>query len=140
MTGVVANAFSPVAPARHQPRITIDRLVLSRESWVLPIADAQWVFARDEASRYALARDWRAEHGLPERIFYRVPVEDKPMAADFRSLAMVNLLAKSVRNSKDSGFTSFSATEMLPDTGQLWLCDASGERYTSELRMVLVAA
>jgi hypothetical protein len=139
MSGVVANAFSPVAPAPHQPRITIDRLVLSRESWVLPIAGAQWVFARDEATRYALARDWRAEHGLPERIFYRVPVEDKPMAADFRSLTMVNLLAKGVRHSKDSGFTSFSATEMLPDTGQLWLCDANGERYTSELRMVLVA-
>lgn len=140
MTGVVGPAFSPIAPCPHQPRITIDRLVLHREAWTFSIADACWAFVQEEASRYALACQWRTEHQLPERIFYKVPVEEKPMAVDFRSLTMVNLLAKSVRKSKDAGFASFSATEMLPDIDQLWLPDAAGERYTCELRMVLTLA
>jgi len=63
-------------------------------------------------------------------------VEKKPIAADFRSLVLVNLLAKNVRRSKDAGSSSFSVTEMLPDLDGLWLADAAGERYTCELRMV----
>jgi hypothetical protein len=137
--GAVGNAFHPVAPRPHRPRITIDRLVLSREAWTLSFAAASWASIRDEARRYALARRWRREHGLPERIFYRVPTEAKPMAADFRSLPLVNLLARSIRGGQEAGFASFSATEMLPDTGQLWLPDAAGERYSCELRMVATA-
>jgi len=140
MTGVVGSAFRPVAPRPHRPRITIDRLVLSREAWTFSIADVPWAFVEDEARRYALARQWRNEHQLPERIFYKVPAEDKPIAANFRILALVNLLAKSVRKSRDAGFVSFSITEMLPDTDQLWLTDAAGERYTCELRLVATSA
>ena len=140
MTGVVASAFSLLATRPYQARVTVDRLVLSREAWTLPVSDASWAFVKDEATRYALARRWRAGHHLPERAFYRVPVEDKPMAVDFRSLVLVNLLAKGVRRSKDAGFTSFGMTEMLPDLDQLWLPDAAGERYTCELRMVATSA
>jgi hypothetical protein len=140
MTGVVASAFRPIAPGPHRPRVTIDRLVLAREAWTFPIADAAWAFTKDEASRYALARQWRTDRRLPERIFYTVPVEGKPVAADFRSLVLVNLLAKNVRRSRDAGYDSFGVTEMLPDVDQLWLTDASGERYTCELRLVAISA
>jgi hypothetical protein len=136
MTGVVANAFRPVTAAPHRPRVTIDRLVLWREGWTFDVDEAAWAFVADEAERYALARKWRADRRLPERVFCTLPVEDKPVAADFRSLVLVNLLAKNVRRSKDAGFSSFSVTEMLPDTDGLWLEDAAGERYTCELRMV----
>jgi Lantibiotic dehydratase, N terminus len=136
MTGVVINAFRPVTPGPHRPRVIIDRLVLSREAWTFQVDEAPWVFVKDEAERYALARRWRAERQLPERVFYKVPVEKKPIAADFRSLVLVNLLAKNVRRSKDARFSSFSVTEMLPDLDGLWLADAAGERYTCELRMV----
>ncbi len=140
MSGLVANAFRPVAPRPHRPRVTIDRFVLSRETWTFAIDDAPWAFVNDEARRYALARRWRHEHDLPERVFYRVPVEDPPMAADFRSLPLVNLLAKGVRRSRDAGLTSFTVTEMLPGTDQLWLTDSAGERYTCELRFVATSA
>jgi hypothetical protein len=136
MTSVVGSAFRPIGPAPHQPRITIDRLVLARESWTFAMADAAWAFAKDEAQRYAQARRWRQLHRLPEEVFYKVPTEDKPFAADFRSLTLVNLLAKNVRQAKEAGFASFGVSEMLPDTGQLWLPDAAGERYTCEFRFV----
>ena len=103
MAGVVVNAFQPVAPAAHRPRITIDRFVLSREQWVFQVADSSWAFAKDEQERYYLARRWRQDHGLPERVFYRVPVELKPAAADFRSIVLVNLLAKHIRQTQAAG-------------------------------------
>jgi hypothetical protein len=136
MGGVAANAFQLAAPAAHQPRITIDRLVLSREQWLFPVADSGWAFAKDEKARYYLARRWRQEHRLPERIFFRVPVEAKPMAADFRSIALINLFAKHVRQTKAAGYAEYTVTEMLPDPGQLWLADHAGRRYSSELRFV----
>ncbi|NJP53190.1 hypothetical protein HCJ93_24760 [Streptomyces sp. SBST2-5] len=137
---LAANAFSPFGGARHRPRVTIDRLVVEREAWTFRAADCDWAFVKDEQRRYAAARAWRARHGLPDRGFYRVPVERKPMAVDFRSLALVNLLAKSVRRTAESGADRFTVSEMLPGTDRLWLRDRAGERYTAELRVVAVDA
>jgi len=137
MNGVVANAFQPVAPAAHQPRITIDRFVLSREQWVCQVADAGWASVKDEQTRFYLARRWRQRHDVPERVFSRVPVELKPTAVDFRSIVLVNLFAKQIRQTQAAGHTEFTVTEMLPDPDQLWLADREGRRYTSELRCVV---
>jgi hypothetical protein len=136
MAEIVVNAFQPAAPAAHRPRITIDRLVLSRERWTFQVADSAWAFAMDERERYYLARRWRQEHQLPERVFYRVPVELKPTAADFRSIVLVNLFAKHIRQTRAAGHADYSVTEMLPDLDQLWLTDRQGRRYSSELRMI----
>ena len=136
MAGVVVDAFQPAAPAAHRPRITIDRFVLSREQWVFQVADSAWAFAKDEQDRYDLARRWRQDHDLPERVFYRVPVELKPTAADFRSIVLVNLFAKHIRQTEAAGHAGYTVTEMLPDLGQLWLADREGRRYSSELRFV----
>ena len=136
MSGVVANAFRPVAPAAHRPRITIDRLVFSREQWIFQVADSGWAFTKDEQARYRLARRWRAEHHLPERVFFRVPTEAKPVAADFRSIPFINIFAKHIRQTKAAGHAEYTVCEMLPDLDQLWLADREGRRYTSELRFV----
>jgi hypothetical protein len=136
MVDVVVDAFQPVARSVHRPRITIDRFVLSREQWTFRVADSGWAFARDEQERYRLARCWRREHQLPERVFYRVPAELKPTAADFRSLVLVNLLARHIRQTKEAGHAEFTVTEMLPGPGQLWLTDRHGRRYSSELRII----
>jgi hypothetical protein len=136
MVDVVVNAFQPAAPAVHRPRITIDRFVLSREQWTVQVADSAWAFAKDEQERYYLARRWRQDHQLPERVFYRVPVELKPTAADFRSIVLVNLFAKHIRQTEAAGHTEYTVTEMLPDLGQLWLTDRDGRRYSSELRII----
>ncbi len=138
LTALTTNAFRPFDGARHRPRVTIDRLVVTREAWTLPATEPAWAFATDERRRYAQARRWRAEHGLPERGFVRVPVERKPMAVDFRSLPLVNLLAKSIRRTAAAGPGDVTITEMLPDLDRLWLRDALGRRYTAELRMVML--
>lgn len=136
MIKAVVDAFQPAAPAVHRPRITIDRFVLSRERWVFQVADSAWAFAKDEQERYYLARRWRRDHQLPERVFYRVPVELKPTAADFRSIVLVNLFAKHIRQTQAAGHTEYTVTEMLPDLDQLWLTDRQGRRYSSELRII----
>ena len=102
----------------------------------MPVDDCGWAFVKDERQRYFRARRWRSSHALPERMFLRVPVEDKPVAADFRSLVLVNLFAKLMRQTKAAGFAQFTVSEMLPDLGQLWLRDNAGRSYSSELRMV----
>ena len=136
MSVVVVDALQPAAPAAHRPRITIDKLVLSREQWTFQVADSAWAFAKDEQERYYLARRWRQDHQLPERVFYRVPVELKPTAADLRSIVLVNLFAKHIRQTEAAGHTEYTVTEMLPDLGHLWLTDREGRRYSSELRIV----
>jgi hypothetical protein len=136
MVVVVVEAFQPIAPAAHRPRVTIDRFVLSREQWVFQVADSGWAFAKDEQERFYLARRWRQDHQLPERVFYRVPVELKPTAADFSSIVLVNLLAKHIRQTQAAGHTQYTVTEMLPDLDHLWLTDRQGRRYSSELRFV----
>ena len=136
MVEVVLDAFQQAAPAAHRPRITIDRFVLSREQWRFQVGDSAWAFAKDEQERFYLARCWRQEHGLPERVFYRVPVELKPSAADFRSIVLVNLFAKHIRQTQAAGHTQYTVTEMLPDLDQLWLTDRQGRRYSSELRII----
>jgi hypothetical protein len=136
MSGVVSDAFQPVAPAAHRPRITIDQFVLSREQWTFQVTDSAWAFEMDEQKRYYRARRWKQHHGLPERVFYRVPGELKPTAADFTSIVLINLLAKNIRQSQAAEHAEFTVTEMLPDLDQLWLTDRDGRRYSSELRMI----
>jgi hypothetical protein len=136
MVGVVVDAFQPVVRAAHRPRITIDRFVLSREQWTFQVADSAWAFVMDEQERFYQVRRWRRHHQLPERVFYRVPVELKPSAADFRSIVLVNLFAKQIRQTQAAGHAEYSVTEMLPDLDQLWMPDRDGRRYSSELRIV----
>jgi len=138
LAALVAPAFRPLGAAGHQPRISIDKMVIGRESWTFPAAATAWAFVRDERQRYAAARQWRKAHGLPERVFVSVPGEGEPTAVDFRSLPLVGLLAHAVRRAAKLGRESFTLTEMLPDVDQLWLRDAGGDRYTAELRLVAV--
>jgi hypothetical protein len=136
LSTAVVDSFRPFAAAPHRPRITVDRLVIARESWTFRAADTGWAFVKDESSRFAAARAWRAGHGLPERVFAVLPVERKPIGVDFASLPLVNILAKEVRRTAEAGEQAFSVTEMLPDLGEMWLPDRAGHRYASEFRLV----
>jgi hypothetical protein len=65
-------------------------------------------------------------------------VEKKPVYVDFASPAYVEILAKIVRRTARAGEADqlIAVSEMLPAHGQLWLSDAEGQRYTSELRVI----
>jgi hypothetical protein len=56
---------------------------------------------------------------------------------DFRSLPLVNALAKGVRATSEAGGRG-TFTELLPDLDQLWRRDGRGGRYTFEFRLVAV--
>jgi Lantibiotic dehydratase, N terminus len=107
-----ATAFSLGDGADVSPRRSLGDLVLQR---------AQWRVAPDRIG----------ELDLPERVYVRVPSEIKPIYVDFRSPVSREMLT---RFTHDAPYATIS--EMLPGPEGLWLRDAEGRRYTSELRLI----
>jgi hypothetical protein len=147
LSWMVMNAFIPVAPLpgtgtpRRRPRVTLDSLVIARQSWTVDTARLSWPRHRDGPDRYRAARRWRRESGLPERCFYHLATEDKPQFVDFTSVVLVDLLARGLRRLDAAGErAAVTFTEMLPDVDQAWLLDNAGAHYTSEFRLVAVDA
>ncbi|MEV4665716.1 amino acid adenylation domain-containing protein [Micromonospora echinofusca] len=135
----LSQLFRILPPAAHQPRITIDSLVVSREAWTFAAADLAFADTRDEALRFRQARAWAGAHGLPRHVFLRCAGERKPVHADLTSLASVDLVSRSVRRARRHAGddATVSVVEMLPAPDQLWLTGPDG-RYTAELRVVAV--
>jgi hypothetical protein len=150
LTNVIMDRFAIFPKLQHLPRVSIDRLVISRETWRFAVGTLAFADKLDEAERFAAARQWRRQMSLPGQVFVKVPGELKPFFLDFESPAYVNLLAKSVRRLRamladgslrgeaDGANTLVQFSEMLPAAQDLWLTDSAGNRYTSELRLVAV--
>jgi len=140
VSAAVIGAFHLLAPAKHTPRVRVDRLVVQRETWSFDPTELDWAFAKTPAARFRAAQRFRATHEMPVRTFCRVHTERKPLLADFSSVPMLEQVAKSVRKAAKDNLARHPLTlsEMLPDIGQTWLSDAEGAKYTSELRLVLV--
>jgi hypothetical protein len=135
----IVNSFKVVAPGGHTPRVKIDRLVISRETWQFEAGELEFAFEKQEAQRFVGARRWARANDLPRYVYYKTPVEVKPYYLDFDSPIYVNILAKAIRRTADKRQDAqISVSEMLPGPDELWLTDAEGNLYTSELRMVAV--
>ncbi|GAB4192327.1 MAG: hypothetical protein OHK0022_06430 [Roseiflexaceae bacterium] len=136
----IVNQFKPLRHARHTPRISIDRLVIQRETWRFQPAELPFVFEKQDEARFLGLRRWQRAQQLPRWAFVKMPTERKPFYVDFDSPVLVQMLAKALRRACTAGAAEewFSISEMLPDHRQLWLHDAEGRRYTSELRFVAV--
>ncbi len=65
----VSNSFKVLPPSRRSPRVGIDRLVISRESWSFSPTEMEFAREKDEATRYLEARRWARPHGLPRFVF-----------------------------------------------------------------------
>jgi hypothetical protein len=118
-------------PRRHHwPRITLDNLVLSRERWHQAKPDFWELVATAETS-YETVYRWSRKLGLPRFVFATVPPEPKPIYVDFGSPVEVEIFIAYLRKADELGLS-----EMLPGHDDLWLSDAQGRRYTSELRVV----
>lgn len=131
-----------VPAAAHTPRITIDRVVIARESWRLPVSELAFTGAETPRDLFVEARRCASRLGLPRFVFARIPGEPKPYFVDFESPIYLRMFALLVIGAVASHGDAciVGLTEMLPDFDQLWLVDAAGERYTSELRMVALDA
>jgi hypothetical protein len=112
----------------HQPRVTVDGLVLGRETWRLPPP------VLDEREEPLLSvRRWARAHGLPRRVFVKLPEETKPFLLDLENPFLVEVFARLAPRS-----TRLTVSEMLPGPDELWLVDAQGRHYTGELRLVFL--
>jgi len=137
----VINSFSLLPPARHTPRVTIDRVIVCREAKRFSCAELDFAFEKDEAPRFLAARRWMHEQGLPRFMFVKSKIERKPFYADLDSPIYLNILAKIIRRTKDNPDAANSLitfSEMVPSHDQAWLPDIEGNHYTSELRLVAV--
>jgi hypothetical protein len=136
LSTVVESAFKDLWAGPHVPRISLDRVVINRESWAF--APRQLTFARlhDEADRFLEFRRWRRAYELPRHLFVKLPAEDKPVYLDSDSPVLLGVLANLVRESERMAGAMIRFQEMLPGPDQFWLPDADGERYSSELRVV----
>jgi hypothetical protein len=103
-------------------------------------AEMSFAFEKDEAMRFLNARRWAAELGLPRFVFYKSPIEVKPVYLDLQSPVLVNLFARVVRRTAQGSGADEAiwVSEMLPGPDEVWLEDGAGQRYTSELRLVAV--
>ncbi|MGZ3457976.1 MAG: lantibiotic dehydratase [Archangium sp.] len=129
-----ASDFFRLFPAvPYLPRITIDRLVMQRETWRFATQELSFAHLEAPVERYLGLQRWRHERGLPRHVFVRASSEPKPCFVDFESPTFAELFLKLARNSE-----SVSVSEMLPEFDELWLTDAARNRYTSELRLTAV--
>ncbi|MGA8114184.1 MAG: lantibiotic dehydratase, partial [Actinocatenispora sp.] len=134
-----ADGFKLVAASGHTPRISIDRLVVARESWRTTIGETPMPTATGLDNRFRAVRRWRREMGLPERVYVKLGTEIKPCFVDFTSPVYVAGLCNMARGAfqKSGPDVPLVISEMLPTPDQAWVPDGAGRRYFSELRLQL---
>ena len=137
---LVRDAFKFMAPGNHNYRIAIDRLVIMRESWRFPAENLAFAFEQESALRFVRARAWAGQNGLPQCVFFKVPVEPKPAYLDFGSPILIDVFSKMIRRTLEAKGPAavVELSEMLPGMEDTWLPDSHGNRYTCEFRMVVV--
>jgi hypothetical protein len=135
-----ANSFQMIAPQQHLPRISLDRLVIARESWSFTPAEMPFAQAGTPSDQFAAVRQWLQAHQLPRFAFVKLPLEPKPIYMDFASPIYINTLARLIRQTAETAPANqtIKFTEMLPQHHQTWLADPQGNRYTSEFRVLAV--
>lgn len=144
---MIVDLFRILGPARHTPRVAIDRLVVNRETWRFEPDELLFACEKSDAERFLSARRWAASHGMPRFVFVKTPVEVKPCYVDFNSTVYVDLFSKLVRRVKehqprrsgDAGKENgmISVSEMLPAFDRMWLHDTEGRPYAAEFRFVV---
>jgi hypothetical protein len=132
------KAFGLTEDDSYSPRVIVDKLILARESWRFDPLAMEFAQAKSDRDCFLAASRWREGHGIPRFAFVRVPIERKPFFVDFHSPIYLNILAKMVQRTIEANKPDarIAISEMLPRPDQVWLTDAAGHRYTSELRFV----
>jgi hypothetical protein len=136
LSAMAADAFKLIPSGPHTPRVTVDRLVVQRETWRTTVGETGLTAAVGESQRYLAVRAWRDRLGLPERVFAKLGSESKPVYVDFTGPASVASFIAMVR-AAGGGDVPLVLSEMLPTPQQAWVPDAQGRRYLSELRMTI---
>ena len=127
----VATVFSyePFPSVEHTERITAGRTVYRRESWRISVGDCP--------TDPAAVSGWARDHGMPRRVFVRMPDERKPTYLDVESTVLARSFCRQIQRRAESAEQLVAVSEMLPRPEDCWL-ELEGERYTSELRIAAV--
>ncbi len=141
LSGVAVNALRLFPPSGHTPRVSIDNVVIQRETWHLSLRKCAFASQHDERVRFVQIRGWLDRHQLPRFAFYSVGTEVKPIFIDFTSVPLCNVLAAVVRRAlaADPNGT-IRISEMYPSPDHLWFEDERGGRHTCEIRTVVADA
>jgi hypothetical protein len=137
----IMESFKLVAGGRrHTPRVTVDSMVVCRETWTVPMDELDFARTDSEPDGYLGARDWAARTGLPRFVFAKLSSEMKPFYVDLTSPVLVSSLASAVRGgrAKDGHDRTVTFSEMLPAPHEVWVPDGDGNLYTSELRLTVI--
>ncbi|WP_431899599.1 thioesterase domain-containing protein [Micromonospora chalcea] len=136
------DGFKLVAAAPYTPRITVDRLVLARQTWRTTVGASGLAVPNGERERFLAVRDWRRRLGLPEQVYVKFGTETKPCFVDLSAPAFGTTLCAMARAARVDGGddVSFTVSEMLPAPEQAWVPDGQGRRYFSELRLHITDA
>lgn len=131
------EAFKLASTDPHTPRITIDRLVIARETWRARLGELELCRVGGRLPEYLAARRWRRAAGMPERVFAKIGSEIKPTYVDFTSPRYVSCFATMLRSAWQRGGDGVEVvlSELLPGPDEAWLPDAEGRRYSCELRV-----
>lgn len=133
-----SEALKATSTGPHSPRITVDRLVVARETWRTTIG-ASGLAVADRLPEYLAARRLRRALGLPDKVFAKLSTEIKPLYLDLTSPRYLSAFCTMVRGARQKAGDDVEVvfTEMLPGPEQAWVPDANGQRYFSELRIQL---
>lgn len=135
------DSFKLTTGAARTPRVSIDRLVVSRSSRRTTCAATALVDLTDNTDRYLAVRALRQALDLPELVFVSIGTETKPVYIDLSSPLFASVLATMVRAAalaKD-GDVAVTFSEMLPAPPDCFLVDADSRHYVSELRFQCVS-
>lgn len=134
------DGFKLLTTSAHTPRLSIDRLVLARETWRSTVGELELTTTRRGSGCYLAGRRMAARLGLPDQVFVRLSSETKPVFVDLTSPVYVSSLAAMVRSAQQRHGNQVGVTfsELLPGPDEAWVPDAAGRRYLSELRLQIV--
>ncbi|MET7751667.1 thioesterase domain-containing protein [Micromonospora sp. NPDC005367] len=127
------DGFKLVATAPYTPRITLDRLVVARQTWRTTVGRSGLAAVTGEREPFLAVRAWRSRLGLPEQVYVKFATEPKPCFVDLSSPAFATMLCAMARAAGDEA--ALTVSEMLPTPDDAWVPDAQGRRYLSELRL-----
>ena len=138
---VAADGFKVGLGGPHTPRLSIDRLVVFRETWRLDTRDVALPPRPSRHADFVAVRDWQLRHQLPDEVFVKFATEVKPTYLAFASPQLVAAFAAAVRAQRRADDEPrVVVSEALPRPADSWLTDTRGRRYVSEVRLQLTRA
>ncbi|GCE31305.1 lantibiotic dehydratase [Dictyobacter alpinus] len=140
LSRIVYKEFNLLPTGRYMPRMTVDRMVIMRETWSFHPTELSFTHEKDAGKRFMLVNSWAQAHHIPRFVFLKVASEFKPTFIDMTSPVYVEAFVKLVRYNQENGQENdlLHLSEMLPEPDQTWLTDNKDHHYSCELRMVAV--